>query len=120
MKGAVQRWKNEISTNEDNYVSFYAFVFDYLRSQEGESKLSLAKDDAIMAWELLGMKKRFKFYPQWCAFWKENSLLGVPRDTWILLLKFIDKVGDNVSNYNEDDCWPCVYDDFVDFLKSRK
>lgn len=118
MKAAVERWKKDISNNEDNYQSFYAFVFDYLRAQEGDNKSSLGKDDAIMAWELLGMKKRFHFYPQWCKFWQENDRLGVPRDTWILLLKFIDKIGKDVKNYNEDDCWPIVFDDFVqDYLK---
>jgi len=118
MKAAVQKWRNDIKTNEDNYVSFYCFCFDYLRSQEGDSKLSLGKDDALMAWELLGMKERFHFFPQWTKFWRENSLLGVPRDTWICLLKFIEKVGKDVNNYNEDDCWPTVFDDFVyDYLK---
>lgn len=64
------------------------------------------------------MKKRFKFFPQWTKFWQENELKGVPRDTWALLLKFIEKVGDNVKNYNDDDCWPLVFDDFVhDYLK---
>jgi len=118
MKKCVQRWQNDIKTNEDNFVSFYMFVFDYLRAQEGDAKLSLGKDDAIMAWELLGMKKRFKFFPEWTKFWQENELKGVPRGTWQLLLKFIEKVGDNVKNYNEDDCWPLVFDDFVyDYLK---
>jgi len=118
MKSAVERWRKDISTNDDNFVSFYMFVFDYLRAQDGETKSSLPKDDAIMAWKMLGMDKKFHFWAQWAKFWAENKLLGVPRDTWIILLKFIDRVGSDVKNYSEDDCWPLVFDDFVeDYLR---
>jgi len=72
-----------------------------------------------MTWELLGMRNRFVFYDKWTTFWKGNEMKGVTRDVWMMLLKFIKDVGSNPANYNMDDAWPTVYDDFVgDYLKA--
>jgi len=125
MKSAVNRWKNDVfsgkgAQNEDNFLSFYMFVFDYLRAQEGETKLVLSRDDAIMAWNLLGINKKWKLFPKWEAFWKQSNRMGVPRDTWQVLLKFIANVGDDMKNYSEDDCWPMVFDDFAEFIQKNK
>jgi len=117
IKKGVNKWIQDIKTNEDNFVSFYAFCFDYLKSEKGARATVLDKEDALMTWELLGMRERFHFYEQWTTYWKENDLKGVTRDTWMMLLKFIKDIGKSVANYREEDAWPTVYDDFVqDYL----
>merc|ERR1712025_903701 len=105
MKAAVARWLKEVQTDESVYTSFYSFVFDYMRLEKGERNTVLDKNDAKMAWDVLNIKQRFKFYPEWCKFWEENSLKGINKDTWMMLLVFIKKLGDNVKNYDTNDCW---------------
>jgi len=118
MNTSVNRWIHEIKTYDDNFVSFYGFCFDYIKSEKGTRATVLDKEDALMTWEMLGMRQRFHFYEKWTAFWKENDVKGVTRDTWMMVLKFIRDVGTNINNYNEEDGWPTVFDDFVDDLKS--
>ena len=119
IKRTVHKWIQDIKTNEDNFVSFYAFCFDYLKSEKGARATVLDKEDAMMTWELLGMRDRFAFYDKWTIYWKENDGKGVTRDVWMMLLKFIKDIGNNPGNYSLDDAWPTVYDDFVcDYLKA--
>jgi len=119
IRKAVLKWIQDIKSNEDNFTSFYGFCFDYLKLEKGARATVLDKEDALMAWEMLGMRNRFVFYDKWTTFWKENDMKGVTRDVWMMLLKFIKDVGNNAANYNMDDAWPTVYDDFVcDYLKA--
>jgi len=117
IRRCVNKWIQDIKNDEDNFTSFYAFCFDYLKSEKGARATVLDKEDALMTWELLGMRERFTFYDKWALYWKEGEMKGVTRDTWMMLLKFIKDVGSSVTNYHEEDAWPCVFDDFVqDYL----
>eukprot|EP01127_Copromyxa_protea_P003074 TRINITY_DN12945_c0_g1_i1.p1 TRINITY_DN12945_c0_g1~~TRINITY_DN12945_c0_g1_i1.p1 ORF type:complete len:471 (+),score=100.99 TRINITY_DN12945_c0_g1_i1:22-1413(+) len=118
MFACVQRWVQDIKTPE-NFKSFYAFTFDYMKMEKGDRATVLEKQDARMLWDMLGLDKKFHFYKQWLAFWEEGGRKGVTKDTWMMLLVFIDEIGSNINAYNEDDCWNSCFDDFVDFLKSN-
>jgi len=112
MKNCVTRWNKEIK-DENVFTSFYSFVFDYMRLEKGERNTVLDKNDAKGCWEVLGIKCRFKFYDDWIQFWEEGTLKGINKDTWMMLLVFIRKLGNSPSNYDDNDCWPSVFDDFV-------
>jgi len=71
-----------------------------------------------MSWQMLGIDKRWKKWGLWEKYWKTNELKGVSKDTWLMLLQFIEKHNDRIDNYSEDDMWPTALDDFViDYLK---
>jgi len=76
---------------------------------------TLPKEDALNAWELVNIKKKWDAdtYGKWVKFWTNGSIKAVNRDTWMLLLTFIEKVGNNASKYDTDAAWPSAYDDFV-------
>lgn len=129
----VQQWISDIKTSEvclfiqsililmqDNFKSFYAFSFDYMKMEKGERATVLEKQDAHMLWDMLGLDKKFAFYKDWLAFWDEGGRKGVTKDTWMMLLVFISEIGSNINAYNEDDCWNSVFDDFVEFLRERR
>jgi len=120
MKAAVNRWNKEVKADENVFMSFYSFVFDYMRLEKGERNTVLEKNDAKMAWDVLDIKSRFKYYDEWIRFWQENDLKGINKDTWMMLLVFIKKLGNNVKNYDTNDCWPTCFDDFVyDYLMPK-
>jgi len=120
IKGAVEQWISDITNSEDNFKSFYGFCFDYMLREEGDRATVLGKSDAQMLWDLLGMSRRFKFYKEWLKFWEQSDRKGVTKDTWMMLLTFIQEIGGNIDKYNEDDCWNTCFDDFADYLKETK
>jgi len=49
---------------------------------------------------------------------KINDLLkvrGIPRDTWNMFLNFTIAVGSDLSQYDDTEAWPSLFDDFVEF-----
>jgi len=120
IQSAVTQWMSDINNSEDNFKSFYGFCFDYMLVGEGDRATVLGKEDAKMLWDMLGMARRFKFYREWVKFWEESDRKGVTKDTWMMLLTFIQEIGGNIDRYNEDDCWNTCFDDFADYLKANK
>ena len=54
---------------------------------------------------------------QWLAFLQQHSdsVRGISRDTWNMFLNFSDSVGNDLSVYDEDEAWPSLFDDFVEY-----
>jgi len=38
----------------------------------------------------------------------------VTRDTWNLFLRFTVDISEDLDKYSEDDCWPLLFDHFVE------
>jgi len=74
-------------------------------------------DEAIVTWDMLGMKDYWPLYPQWKEFIKSNP--SVPRDLWRLLLNFCDTHPTSVQGYDPEACWPTQLDDFADHMKKK-
>jgi len=70
-----------------------------------------------MAWRLCGIDRKWGLFTEWENYWRNSSIKGVNRDTWNMLLAFIEAIGDDLGNYDVNDCWPTVFDDFVEKLK---
>ena len=40
---------------------------------------------------------------------------GIPRDTWFMFLNFVQSVGNDLTQYDDTEAWPSLFDDFVEF-----
>ena len=40
---------------------------------------------------------------------------GIPRDTWNMFLNFVTTVGNDLTQYDDTEAWPSLFDDFVEF-----
>ena len=40
---------------------------------------------------------------------------GIPRDTWNMFLNFVQTVGSDLTQYDDAEAWPSLFDDFVEF-----
>jgi DCN1-like protein 1/2 len=102
------------------FKEFYLFCFDFSREQETHKILAL--DVATQLWELV-MEGRYAMLDKWFTFLQEEHNKPIQRDVWQLFLDFTIQVKLDTSNY--DDCesggaWPCLIDDYVDWLKDKK
>jgi len=114
MKAACVKWREDIATNASEYRSFYTFVFGYLKDDKATA---IDREEAIMAWRTVGIPDRWTLWDKWLQYLQENNIRSVNKDTWLMLLRFIEQVGNDVSSYDSFDCWPLIIDEYVDFLK---
>jgi hypothetical protein len=109
MKSQLEKWKDEVKI-ENVFKGLYAFAFEYLKPDKATA---LEKLEALMAWQMLGIHKRWTEWEKWEKWWKGNDLKGVSKDTWLVMLSFIEKHGKSIKGYSDDDMWPTAIDDFV-------
>jgi len=109
MKNILNKWRAEL--NDPNiYRNFYNFVFDYLKTDRATV---IDKLEALTAWKIVGLDQKWSLFGKWEEWWPNNSHKVVSKDVWSMLLRFIEQVGNDPKNYNEDGCWPTAIDDFV-------
>jgi len=111
IKEAVDHWRTLINTQDDIWKSFYQFIFDYLKSSPKSNNID--KQEALVAWHIVGIDKRWELWEKWEKFWNESPSKLVSKDVWNMLIRFIDKIGTNLKNYDENDSWPLAIDEFV-------
>ena len=44
-----------------------------------------------------------------------SQVRGIPRDTWNMFLNFTNTVGSDLTQYDDTEAWPSLFDDFVEF-----
>jgi len=110
VKSAMDKWRNDVQKNEEIFRNFYQFVFEYLKQPK---TTNIDKHEALIAWKMVGIDKRWGIFDKWEKFWEENTAKVVTKDTWYMLVRFIEKMGTNVENYDENDSWPLMLDEFV-------
>eukprot|EP01119_Soliformovum_irregulare_P016617 TRINITY_DN4845_c0_g1_i1.p1 TRINITY_DN4845_c0_g1~~TRINITY_DN4845_c0_g1_i1.p1 ORF type:complete len:381 (+),score=110.93 TRINITY_DN4845_c0_g1_i1:324-1466(+) len=110
MQKKCKSWRDDLK-REDEFKNFYLFVFDYLR----EERKILSTEEAIVAWEILGMESRWPLMKDWIDYLKKHQAIN--RDTWRLLYTFIKQHPRDLTNYDPDGCWPSAIDDFVETMR---
>lgn len=45
---------------------------------------------------------------------------GISRDTWNMFLYLAESLDEDLSNYNDNEAWPSLFDDFVDYEKENR
>jgi len=120
LKEKLPKARGELASDATAFKEFYMFCFDYSKEQEQHKYLAL--EHAIMVWELL-LEGKYPALDKWVTFLNEEHGKPVQRDAWQLFFDFTVQVKPDCSNY--DDCeaggaWPCLIDDYVDWLKEKK
>lgn len=106
--------KSSLSTPGD-FRSFYLFAFEYNKPPENRS---LPIETARQLFPLL-LKGRFQHLDLWMEF-LESRTLAISKDTYVLLLDFVDSINDDMSNFDvEHGAWPVLLDEFVEFAKPK-
>ncbi|CEG45615.1 Uncharacterized conserved protein [Plasmopara halstedii] len=113
LKAKIPQLRESIHS-ETEFKKFYSFCFGFSK-EPGQKSLSI--DIAVAMWELLLSTRFEKLTASWLAFLAEKKpVKGVTRDTWDLLFDFFLKVRVSYDNYDENEAWPVLIDDYMTWV----
>ncbi|RXN25914.1 DCN1 3 [Labeo rohita] len=111
----------EESRGEESFKDLYRFTFQFgLDAEQGQR--SLQRSIAIALWRLVFTLDTPPLLERWLDFLSENpcAVRGISRDTWNMFLNFTQSIGQDLSNYSEDEAWPSLFDSFVEWETERR
>jgi DCN1-like protein 1/2 len=101
----------------DQFDATYRFAFKL--NLEPNKKI-LSKDIAVALWELL-LTGKFAMLDKWIEFVEtRDDIQWISKDVFHQLHSFSKKFGADLSAWQDDGAWPCVIDDFVEFVQEKK
>lgn len=105
----------EVEKNDESFKNLYRFSFKFgLDSISGQRILPM--DMAIVLWKLVFTVRQPLILDRWLNFLKKHEQYrGIPRDTWNMFLNFCETVGNDLSSYDDNEAWPSLFDDFVEY-----
>ena len=57
---------------------------------------------------------------QFIQFLKEQEeIKSLSKDQWNVYYEFVNSVADDLSDYDAEDAWPCLIDEYVEWRKKR-
>lgn len=117
MKAQIKAMGKEMTGNTDRFKSFYRWVFELSKEEEGRKTID--KDVAIQMWGLL-LPGHFENLAVWCTYITNHKSKVISKDLWEQLYEFAKDVRADLSNYDEDAAWPSAIDEFVEDLQEGK
>ncbi|KAJ3452074.1 dcn1-like protein [Anaeramoeba flamelloides] len=104
--------------DKEQFKNFYHFVFDF--SKEDPNHKFLTSEVASQLWKLL-FKDKYKLTENWLEFLtkEECKKKTISFDVWRCIVDFLGSVKE-VSDYNENEAWPVIIDEFMDYMKEEK
>lgn len=103
----------EEARDTKNFKELYNFTFSF-GLDHGTGQRSLPADMAIPLWDLVFSQERPELLDQWFTFLQSREVRGISRDTWNMFLPFVQSIKPDLSNYDESEAWPSLFDDFVE------
>ena len=107
-------YEDEIKLNANEFKSLYRWTFDFgLDTESGERAIPL--EMAICLWQLVYTNQEPPLLSKWLKFLFDHvNIKGIPRDTWNMFPLFAKSIGEfNYHLYDDNEAWPCLFDDFV-------
>lgn len=122
IKGLQSRFvelKAEVQSRPQ-FKDFYRWTYKFgLDSDSGQRTLPL--EMAVILWRLVFSQNPPSVLDRWLEFLEKHlSLRGIPKDTWDMFLNFTEQVGEDLSSYDDNEAWPSLLDDFVEFENDRQ
>lgn len=107
VKNKVPLWRKELDTPE-TFKKFYLYVFDYAKEKNARS---IPVEYAVPYFKLV-LAGRYKYLNEWCEYLEKVNKKAVTKDTWQQFLDFTKNIKVDLSDYDADQAWPVVIDEF--------
>ncbi|XP_077979453.1 DCN1-like protein 3 [Glandiceps talaboti] len=109
----------EEAQNETKFKDLYRFTFTFGLDLEGGQR-SLPCDIAIPLWKLVFTNREPAILERWIQFLLVNQIRGISKDTWNMFLNFTEVVGADFTGYDDNEAWPSLFDDFVEYEMEKE
>lgn len=106
---------NELKRESELFKDLYRFTFKFGLDVNSGQRI-LPSDIAIVLWRLVFTNNEPSILERWLRYLEKHPhIRGIPKDTWYMFLNFCEFVGDDLSNYDDTEAWPSLFDDFVEY-----
>ncbi|CAM0911413.1 unnamed protein product [Alopecurus aequalis] len=119
LKKAFPELTQEVS-RPSNFQDFYLFAFRYCLTEDKKKCIEIP-----VACELLNLVFGLQFRPQveklinYLKYQNEYKVINM--DQWMGFLRFCNEITfPSLDNYDEDQAWPLILDNFVEWLRGNK
>ena len=109
----------EVQQSEKSFKDLYNFTFTF-GLDHASGQRSLPVEMAAALWELVFTFKKPPLLDRWLSFVTSNAPHGISRDTWNMFLPFVNVIKPDLSNYDESEAWPSLFDDFVEMEQTKQ
>ena len=107
----------EVMSSASQFKELYQFTFRFGLSP-GQRVLPV--DMAVSLWRLVFCMNEPPLLQRWIQFLVDQSeAKGLSKDTWNMFLNLNDTVKGDLSLYDDNEAWPSIFDDFVEYENDR-
>lgn len=117
VKQKVAKWIQTLQSSDDEFSDFWEFCFKFSRNSASAKVLPM--EDAIEPIKvILGIRSRYT-YTKVSTFldYLTAKVKTISFDLWKQILKFLQTIKPDCTNYDEDACWNTAIDDYVETVK---
>jgi len=113
LKEYIPIFKQDLEEHKDE-----VWNWSFGASQEGRKTLELEAAYVLLA--LFFPDENTPHVQDFVGFLKEQeSTKMLTKDQWSSLYQFVHTVNSDVANYDTEDAWPCLFDEYVEWRKQR-
>ncbi|XP_023031963.1 DCN1-like protein 3 isoform X2 [Drosophila willistoni] len=104
-----------LKVDAEMFKQLYRFTFRF--GLEPDQRV-LPLEMAIDLWKLVFTVQTPDLFTNWINFLEKHpNIRRIPKDTWNMYLNFTEQC--DIENYDDTEAWPSLFDDFVDYEKTR-
>eukprot|EP01088_Endostelium_zonatum_P001339 TRINITY_DN11657_c0_g1_i1.p1 TRINITY_DN11657_c0_g1~~TRINITY_DN11657_c0_g1_i1.p1 ORF type:complete len:320 (-),score=92.13 TRINITY_DN11657_c0_g1_i1:76-1035(-) len=119
IKKRIPQWKKELTDTNGSLKQIYKYVFKLGKADPQQKFIST--EMAVGFLNLL-LTKDFYHAKKFVEFLQthESTYKTINQDQWTSLFEFIVTIKEDLSNYNENSAWPCMMDEYVEWLNPKE
>jgi len=100
-----------------NFKSIYEFSFGFCKGDNKDTRTIDMDSGKEMLKCVLGAK--YTITSKFVEFLPRSNYKSFNMDQWKMFYEFAKKVKPDLSDYSENDCWPVMIDDFVEWSRKK-
>ena len=97
---------------------FFSFCFQFLKETNHQKSLNIQIVSSVLK-SIMG-NNRSSFTDSFTKFLSNSKIKCLNLDQFRMFVDFSCIIKPDFSNYDTNDAWPTVYDDYVDFMKNNE